>query len=319
MYVENSFSYITYDKRGTVELFSYFVGHSDIDVKVTNSYGYSVSLEGEVKTLANDEKCTDLTTTNIGAEFIRNGGLTMALNAGSDVAGSKWAQTVGTDAVPKLKTFSPESETLTNLVTNGDFTNDETSWSSSSGTSHIETESKNKFWRTSYAATELKQTIDLTSHYTETELAANNYKAVMTCNWAHQYGYRVLTVNCAFLDANGNQLGTYDLINKTNCSTELSALTWESVGGNTTVPKGTRKVTVTLKGQDYKNWDGNFGPGFDNVGLALVKTANEPTGINTATRRPAPSDNRRYTLSGVPAGKGAKGIIIQGGKKRVVR
>lgn len=317
--IENCFSYVTYDDRGKVNTFSYFVGNpsSYSDDAVINSYGYCVNSSGEVKSLTNADKCTDLTTGN--SEIIGNGLLTLALNGDAGKSESKWAQTVGTDATPKLKTFNPSSNLLYNLVTNGYFNNDNKGWTLEKGTAAVLTDNNNKFWRTGRFVSVLTQTVNLADYLTETELAGNTYNALLSCNVGDQYGYAVLIVKYTFLDANGTTIGTdYELINKSSYL-KLDAFTWETTSATISMPVGTRKVTVTLQGRDEYTWEGYFGPAFDNVVLALVKTGEIPTGITMPARRPAASSARRYTIDGTPAGKDAKGIIIQNGKKYLVR
>lgn len=315
----NCYSSVTYDDRGKVVSLGYFVGWLKGENKsFTNCYGYCLNEKGDEKTLDDYAECTNLADYG-GAGFIKGGGLAMALNAGN-TSYNPWAQTIGTDEVPRLKVLYPESETLANIVTNAYFNNGTTSWTFKGLRGAVVTDdNSNSIWRTGNTIDSLTQTVNLSSHFTEAELTRSTYKAVLSCDWAHQYGYKTLNVNYTFLDASGKELKSCDLINETGNSTELSALTWKTAATTVEVPTGARKVRVSLSGQDYKFWLGNFGPAFDNVSLALVKTGDIPTAINTVSQRPATTDSRRYTLSGIPAGSKAKGIIIQGGKKYVVK
>lgn len=317
--ITNCYSYFTYDDRGKTVSLGYFVGYFSNDKpNFTNSYGLCLNESGEVKSVDNGEAFIDLADYG-GVDYIKKGGLTMALNAGND-GSNPWGQTIGTDKEPMLTVVNPESETLVNLVSNPYFDNNSTSWTLKGSTAAFKTDDNNNiFLQTSYTADSLIQTVSLTDRYTEAELSGNSYKAVMSCDWGWQYGYRAVAINYTFLDGSNRELLSYDIFKDANNSTELTAFKWNTAGSTITVPAGTRKVKITLSGQDYKNWGDNYGPAFDNVCLALVKTANQPTAITKVTPNSAVTDSRRYTLSGTPATAGTKGIIIQNGKKYVVK
>lgn len=322
--IYNCFSNITYDERGTINTFSYFVGNSDTDyLTMFNAYGYCVNRSGTAVSLKDNqgEGFTDLYASE-KTDFMSNGVLMMALNGDYSGIGDKWAQTLGTDATPKLKTFSNGSETLTNLVKNGDFNNGLANWINDEGDEYLtcQTTDNNTYWRTPKFFRTMLQTVDLTEHYTEEQLTNNQYDVIMACNVSLQYGCKQAYVGYSFLDASGELIGEkYGIMWSPLTDKFYSTMNWETYGSRITLPSGTRSVKIQLEGYDYKFLDGYYGPAFDNVWLALLKTGTNPTAIAPVTDNPTVTDGPRYTISGTPAGKNTKGIIIQNGKKYIMR
>lgn len=81
-------------------------------------------------------------------------------------------------------------------------------------------------------------------------------------------------------------------------------------------------MEISLAGKDYKNWDGSFGPAFDNVSIALVKNGSVPTAINTATTNaPRPAAHKGiFTLDGQRLERIAHpGLYIIDGRKVLVK
>ena len=81
-------------------------------------------------------------------------------------------------------------------------------------------------------------------------------------------GSTVCEVTVEMLDASGTVLGTETVVNDTGVFTD-----WTPFSTSFQLASGTRQLKDVVKGEDAKNWGGQFGPRFRNLSMR-VATAN---------------------------------------------
>lgn len=185
--------------------------------------------------------------------------------SGSKTIYSKWSDT-------KSYIFSfkkPSSVKATgNLLVNGNaekgsikgWTTSNKKWKSTDGGnwggSCKPYKGKRFFWaedEKSLSSTSLNQTVSINSKY----ISRKAYVTAYTANWS-QNPMDVSKVKITFLDNNGKSIGT--------ASKSSSKSTWNKIAFNKKIPKGTKKIRVSLIGI-RKN--GMIDAYFDNVSLIL--------------------------------------------------
>lgn len=97
------------------------------------------------------------------------------------------------------------------------------------------------------------------------------------------------------------------------------AFDWKTVKNSVDLPDNARKVIVTLRACDYKNWSALLGPGIDNVSLKIYNKKSPVLGVSKVTTR-GTGNGAVYDLEGRKVQKLQKGqIYIQNGKKFIAR
>lgn len=213
--------------------------------------------------------------------------------------------------------FVRETEEGDNLVVNGTFTDDFYAWDRGSRYGGIYTDGPTvKYWRTNYHTSVINQTIDLYDYFTEDTLSTNEFEALMSCDVAADFGHGGLYVTYKFYDTEDSLLRSVNLVYEESSE---EAFDWKTVKNSVDLPDNARKVIVTLRACDYKNWSALLGPGIDNVSLKIYNKKSPVLGVSKVTTR-GTGNGAVYDLEGRKVQKLQKGqIYIQNGKKFIAR
>ena len=178
-------------------------------------------------------------------------------------------------------TPAPASQEV-ELLTNGDFESSFDGWEVTNGGSGwvIKTSDEGdgiNWCESSYALCTMSQTVTLADKGISAEkIDAGN----VTCNASAEMrsasedynstgkGGRVCDVTVQMLDANGTVLKTITVLNDLNYYGE-----WTPYSVTDQLAVGTRQLKYIVRGEDYLNWAGTFGPRFRNLSMR-VATAN---------------------------------------------
>ena len=131
-----------------------------------------------------------------------------------------------------------------------------------------------KSWASSYLPCTLQQTVDLTDMDINYEALDNGeamFKAAAQLRTPWSKGNRgasVARMTVKMFDADGKILETYTIFSVVNVYEN-----WTSLSEVFPVAAGTRKLRVVIEGQDVGAWEGNYGPRFRNISLAIDKKA----------------------------------------------
>lgn len=220
------------------------------------------------------------------------------------------------DTISYSINFVKDTEDGDDLVVNGTFTDDYYAWTRLNKYGGIcEDGPTGKYWRTNYITASIRQYINLYDYYTEEKLSSTDWDMVLSCDVAAEFGHKGLYVTYKFYDADSKLLQTVDLYSE-NVSSE--AFGWKTVKETMALPENARRVTVTLKGCDYKSWSALLGPGVDNVSLRLYDK-NNPVGVSKVTVR-GTSDGRIFDTAGCEVKHTLPGrVYIQNGKKFIAK
>jgi hypothetical protein len=174
-------------------------------------------------------------------------------------------------------TQAPASQEV-ELLTNGDFENEYTGWEVTNGGSGwaIKTSDNGdgiNWCESSYALCTMSQTVTLADKGISAEkIDAGN----VTCNASAEMrsasedynstgkGGRVCDVTVQMLDANGTVLKTITVLNDLNYYGE-----WTPFSVTDQLAVGTRQLKYIVRGEDYLNWTGTFGPRFRNLSMKV--------------------------------------------------
>ena len=173
-------------------------------------------------------------------------------------------------------TPAPASQEV-ELLTNGDFESSFDGWEVTNGGSGwgIETNDDGTHCCTSsYGLCTLTQTVNLADKgISESDIDAGKVtctaSATILAPWENNgKGSTVCEVTVEMLDASGTVLGTETVVNDTGVFTD-----WTPFSTSFQLASGTRQLKYVVKGEDAKNWGGQFGPRFRNLSMR-VATAN---------------------------------------------
>ena len=173
-------------------------------------------------------------------------------------------------------TPAPASQEV-ELLTNGDFESSFDGWVVTNGGSGwaIETNDDGTHCCTSsYGLCTLTQTVNLADKgISESDIDAGKVtctaSATILAPWENNgKGSTVCEVTVEMLDASGTVLGTETVVNDTGVFTD-----WTPFSTSFQLASGIRQLKYVVKGEDAKNWGGQFGPRFRNLSMR-VATAN---------------------------------------------
>ena len=131
-----------------------------------------------------------------------------------------------------------------------------------------------KSWISSFDYCSLTQTIDLAEKNVIADVIDNGevwLKAsakLITTRSQKKQGARVAAAVVDMLDAEGNILETYTIVSDTRIYDN-----WTTFDGIFPLAAGTHKLRFMIQGKDAARWNGNFGPRFRKLSLAIDKNA----------------------------------------------
>ena len=218
------------------------------------------------------------------------------------------------------------------MLTNGNFNGTYDGWTSPSGFGGVfQDDSDGGYeWVTSFGFAELSQTVNVVDKGISTDLIDTGdfiftASGQMRAPWAS----RVCRVKIYMLDAGGNTLETVTVLDDKGKYDD-----WQSFSKVFALAKGTRQVKYEVEGRDALDWAGYYGPHFRRLSLTTkgytfvmpasnvtisAEPQEESTNIVELSENDKPKSGIRYNVMGQRVDENYRGIVIEDGKKYIVR
>ena len=219
------------------------------------------------------------------------------------------------------------------LLTNGDCDGTVDGWSqtSSSGMGIQDDGDSGYEWVASYKLNIMSQTVYIVDKGISTDLIDTGTilftaSGQMRAPWASS----VCSVKIYMLDAGGNTLDSITVLDDKGKYDD-----WQSFSKVFALTKGTRQIKYEVQGQDALGWKGYYGPQFRRLsltteGYTFVMPASNvtinaefkddtTTNIVELNENDKPKSGIRYNVMGQRVDENYRGIVIEDGKKYIVR